>query len=428
MSMKQENGQLFPPELSREIKDKFLYVDMDYTGKKRLFFENAGGSFTLRQALETCRWMESIGDCPERSSKTAGYLNQVIDQGIADVRCILNAQGGGVVTMLTASQVIFEMTRVAAESLPGTNIVTTALEHPSAYDSAELYAKKTGREFRVARTNPETGGVDPDEIASLVDKDTCFLSVIYGSNISGAILDLETIIARARAVKPDLYIIVDAVQHVPHGLIDLQKTPVDAINFAPYKFCGVRGVGIGWVADRFARLAHHKLAGKPEGEWELGSPAPAQYAGITEIVNHVCWIGEHYAQGLDRREMFALGMEKIALHERALLHHLLEGNAAQPGLRHIPGVEVFLDYPDLTTRDLIVACAIRNLDCGAAVKVYEELGITVFERVASSIYSKRMLDSFNLEGALRISPFHCHTVEDVDTFLRVTMELAQKWS
>ncbi len=37
----------------------------------------------------------------------------------------------------------------------------------------------------------------------------------------------------AREIKPDLYIICDAVQHAPHGLIDLRETPVDGINFAP---------------------------------------------------------------------------------------------------------------------------------------------------------------------------------------------------
>ena len=38
--------------------------------------------------------------------------------------------------------------------------------------------------------------------------------------------------------------------------------------------------------------------------------------------------------------------------------------------------------------------------------------VTVFDRVASSIYSKRMLESFGLEGAVRVSPLHCNTAEE----------------
>jgi cysteine desulfurase / selenocysteine lyase len=95
-----------------------------------------------------------------------------------------------------------------------------------------MYAKRMGKELRVADSNPVTGGIDVDEIVGLVDQDTCLLSVMYASNISIAKIDIEAIVERARAIKPDLYILVDAVQHAPHGLIDLQKTPIDGINIA----------------------------------------------------------------------------------------------------------------------------------------------------------------------------------------------------
>ena len=34
-------------------------------------------------------------------------------------------------------------------------------------------------------------------------------------------------VEHARVRKPDLYIIVDAVQHAPHAVGDLQKMPID---------------------------------------------------------------------------------------------------------------------------------------------------------------------------------------------------------
>jgi len=280
--------------------------------------------------------------------------------------------------------------------------------------------------YEVVKTNSVTGGVDVAEVVKLIDKDTCVLSVMYASNISGAILDIENIVKEARKIKPDLYIIVDAVQHAPHGIIDLEKTPVDAINFAPYKFFGVRGSGIAYVSDRVATLPHHRLLAKQANEWELGSPAPAQFAVVTEIVDYVCWIGRHYIESQDRRELFVEGMNRIKLHERALLYRMLNGTDELPGLREMKGVSVFLDYEDLTTRDLIMAIGIDNLEYTQAVREYEKLGVIVYERVATSLYSKRMLESFGLEGAIRISPLHCHTPQDIDKFLRITKELASK--
>lgn len=425
MNDKINQGELFDEQLSKEIKELFYHVDEDpILNKKRLFFDNAGGSLRLKKANDMFKKMDELPDCPEHSNYTAKWLMEVQEKAIEDIKTIFNAKSGSVVTSLTASMVIFEMNRAIIENVPGSNVVTTALEHPSAYDSAVGYAEKMGKEVRVAKTNPITGGVDVDEITKLVDKDTCLLSFIYASNISGAVLDVESIIRECRKIKPDLYIVVDSVQHTPHGALDLEKTPVDGINFAPYKFFGTRGFGVGFMSERASKLPHNKLIAKPAEEWELGSPAPSQFASITEIVNHVCWIGSKFIDSSDRRELYVEGMNRINLHERALMYRMLNGSDAIEGLRNIKGVKIYLDYEDLSTRDFIMAIGFDNIGCVDAVAEYEKRGVITFERVASSLYSVRMLNSFGIEGVIRISPLHCHDVNDIDKFLKITKEMS----
>lgn len=421
-------GELFSDALIAQIKSRFHYVDHDMSGRERLFFDNAGGSFRLKAAVEQFALIDALPDCPERIHELAIFLQQVQARGSDDLRTILNARGGSVYASLTASGAMFDMVRAIAENVPGKNMVTTVLEHPSSFDAMSLYAGRTGKQLRVAPSNPVTGGVDVDAIVRLVDQDTCLLSVIYASNISGAKLDVSEIVKRARAIKPDLYIVVDAVQHAPHGLIDLQQTPVDGINIAPYKFFGCRGSGMSWVSERAAVLPHHKLAGKKKDFWDLGSAAPWQFAVVTAIVDYVCWLGGQFVDSDDRRARFASGIEKIELHERALLARLLDGTAQTPGLRAMDGVQVFLDFEDLTKRDLILAIGIDNLEHAQAVREYEKRGVIVYERVASSLYSKRMLDSFGLEGAVRVSPLHCNSAADIDRFLRVTREIGEAFA
>lgn len=426
--MNPSQGILFPEALTQEIKDRFHYVDHDMNGRERLFFDNAGGSFRLKSAVERFAQIDALPDCPERIHELSLYLQKIQADGTADLRTILNAQGGSVYASLTASGSMFDMVRAVAENIPGTNMVTTVLEHPSSFDALTLYAQRLGKELRVARSNPVTGGVDVADIVGLIDQDTALLSVIYASNISGAKLDIQAIVQQARAVKPDLYIVVDAVQHAPHGLIDLQKTPVDGINIAPYKFFGCRGSGMSWVSDRAAQLPHHKLAGKKKDFWDLGSSAPWQFGVVTEIVNYVCWIGGRFIQSGDRRELFAQGIERIELHERALLARLLNGGNGHSGLRHLDGVHVFLDHEDLTKRDLILAMGIDNLEHAQAVREYEKRGVIVYERVSTSLYSKRMLESFGLEGAIRVSPLHCNSAADIDRFLQITRQISMAMS
>lgn len=426
--MNTSQGILFPEALTQQIKERFHYVDHDMNGRERLFFDNAGGSFRLKSAVERFAQIDALPDCPERIHELSLFLQKVQADGTADLRTILNAQGGSVYASLTASGAMFDMVRAVAENIPGTNMVTTVLEHPSSFDALTLYAQRLGKELRVARSNPVTGGVDVADIVGLIDQDTAFLSVIYASNISGAKLDIQAIVQQARAVKPDLYIVVDAVQHAPHGLIDLQKTPVDGINIAPYKFFGCRGSGMSWVSDRAAQLPHHKLAGKKKDFWDLGSSAPWQFGVVSEIVNYVCWIGGQFIQSGDRRELFVHGIERIELHERALLARLLNGGDGRSGLRHLDGVHVFLDHEDLTKRDLILAMGIDNLEHAQAVREYEKRGVIVYERVSTSLYSKRMLESFGLEGAIRVSPLHCNSAADIDRFINITQQISLAFS
>jgi len=422
--MSSSRGQLFSESIMQEIKRRFHYVDHDVDGRARLFFDNAGGSFRLKSALEAFEKIDAIPDCPERIHERALMLQDVQQRGEDDIRCILNARDGSVYLSLTASAAMFEMVRAVMENVPGTNAVTTVLEHPSSFDAMTLYSERTGKTLRVAPSDAKTGGVDVDAIVSLVDDDTALLSVMYASNISGAKLDIETIVERARARKPDLFIIVDAVQHAPHAAIDLQKTPVDGINFAPYKFFGCRGAGVAWLSQRLAELPHHRLAAKEKGIWELGSPAPAQFAVVSAIVDYVAWIGAQFSDAEDRRERFSQGMHRIEEHERALLSLMLDGVHGQRGLRAIDGVRVFWDHDDLTRRDLIAGIGFVGMDPTAAVRAYEERGVIVYERIATSLYSGRMLKSFNLDGAVRISPLHCHAPSDIATFLAVTEDIA----
>ena len=402
----------------QQIKSRFHHVDRDVDGRERLFFDNAGGSFRLKAAVDAYARVDALPDCPERIHARALDLQAIQSRGEDDVRTILNAQGGTVYASLTASGAMFDMVRAIMENVPGTNAVTTVLEHPSSYDAMTVYAERTGKTLRIAPSNPATGGVDVDAIVALVDADTALLSVMAASNISGAKFDIETIVARAREKKPDLFIVVDAVQHAPHGVIDLQRTPVDGINFAPYKFFGCRGSGMSWLSERAAALPHHRLAAKENGVWELGSPAPAQFAVVSSIVDYVAWIGRYFTDSDDRRTLFVEGMHRIELHERALLAALLDG------LRAIDGVDVYWDHDDLTQRDLIVGIGFAHLEPTQAVREYEKHGVIVYERVASSLYSGRMLKSFGLAGAVRISPLHCHAPDDIARFLAITEALA----
>lgn len=423
--MNYPNGLLFDEKFQKELKNKFYYTDSDPEYGERLFFENSGGSLRLKKCVEAKAEHEKFPDCPERIHERSLYLKGLVDKGTKEIlEIIFGAKSGSLITELTASQTMFHMVGLIMENIPGTNAVVSAIEHPSAFDAIEFYCKKTGKEMRVVPANKETGGIDPDEVIKYIDKNTCLLSIMSASNISGNIMDINTIVKKSREIKPELYIISDAVQHAPHHSIDVEKLQLDGMNFAPYKFFGVRGCGFAYISDRVATLPHHKLTAKEQKVFELGTSAPGNFAAAMEIINYVCDIGSHYINDSDRKKLYNEGMRHVHLHERALLYRMLEGTDQTPGLRHIKGVTVCVDTDELINRDLIVAIIIDNIDFTTCVAEYQKRGVTVYERVNSSIYSKRILEALGLVGAIRVSPLHCHGSEDIDKFLRITAEIA----
>ena len=421
-----KHGQLMPAELTAQIREKYHHVDIDpFTNKKRLFFDNSGGSFRLKAASDAFKKVDDLPNCGGHGGVASDYLDSLRTQACEDISTMFNAEGGCIVTSMTASIVVFDVSEAIIANVPGTNVVTTALEHPSAFDGCQIPAEKYGKELRVAQTDPRTGIVRPEDVVKLVDKDTCLLSVIMTSNITGGILDIETIAREARKIKPDLYIICDSVQHTPHGLTDMKAWGLDCVNFAPYKFGGARGLGVGWLSERVMNLPHRKLIREKQSNWEMGGCAPGMYAMLSAIFDYVCWIGKQFNDTENRRDLYVEGMNRIMLHERALLYRLLHGSDEVKGLLDIEGVKVAVDMDDLTERDLIVPIVFDKMTCEEASRAYEAKGVIVHERTDASLYSARQVNSINQHGIVRISPLHCHTYADIDEFLKITAEIAK---
>lgn len=420
------HGLLFESDLQDQIKDRFWHVDSDPTGGKRLFFENAGGSLRLKSVNQAYQEADSFPDCDSRKHERAKKLRKLTLNGFADLRVMFNApKYGQIIAETSSSKAMFTMVRTVLENVKGTNVIVTELDHPSAYDSVVYYARRNNMEVRVAQPDKKTGGITPETIERLVDENTALLVCIYASNHTGAVMDMKEIVKRARAKKTDLFIISDAVQHIPHGLVDVQELELDGINFAAYKIYGCRGFGAAYISDRLAKLDHPGIFGNLGDPWEIGGPAPAMYAAVSAIVDHVCWVGSQFIDSSDRRALYEEGMERIEMHERALLYRTLEGTKEVPGIRHIPNANVEFDQESLENRDFILPLTFTNMSCPDAVVEYVKRNIIVYDRSDSNYYSVRSLHPFDLEGIVRVSPLHCHSTGDIDEFLKVTAEIAK---
>ena len=103
-------GLLFDPALSAEIKDRFYYVDADPEFGQRLFFENSGGSLRLKASVEAQAKYQAFPDCPERLHDRSRALKKVQLHGIDDImHIVFGASGGALISEMTASQAMFQI-------------------------------------------------------------------------------------------------------------------------------------------------------------------------------------------------------------------------------------------------------------------------------------------------------------------------------
>ncbi len=426
--MNETKGIMFEDAYVKELKDQFYMADEDPEDGVRLFFDNSGGSLRLKKAVEIKADLERYPDCPERDHKRGLELKKYVQNGTKEILEIMfNAKQGALISELTASQCMFKIVDLIMDNVEGTNAVVSVLEHPSAFDAMQYYCEKHGRQLRVVQADKETGRIEPEAAAKLVDKDTCLVSIMSASNISGSVMDLEGIVKAVRSIKPDVYFISDAVQHAPHMAMDVSTLGIDAMNFAPYKFYSVRGCGFAYVSDRVANMPHQKLIAKEPNVFELGTPSPGNFAAMMAVIDYVCSIGKRFIGTQEKKALYREGMRRIHLQERALLYRMLEGTEKTPGLRHINGVIISADPDSVEGRDLIAGIRIEGMDVAELGREYQKRGITTAPRAATSIYSKRIVEALGADqGLVRVSPMHCHSAGDIDRFLEVTREIASK--
>ena len=124
------------------------------------------------------------------------------------------------------------------------------------------------------------------------------------------------------------------------GVVTFEEDDAPQIDKSEY-------TGIAVFCEHYKGSIHavtFELLGKARDDWEIGSPATAQFAAVSEIVRYVIGLGKKIQpEENSRRLLYEAGMRRIADQERGLLEMMLEGTGNVPGLRRISGVVVRMD-------------------------------------------------------------------------------------
>jgi cysteine desulfurase/selenocysteine lyase len=282
------------------------------------------------------------------------------------------------------------------------------------------WAEVTGRPHVLVPHDDATGCVDLAAYAKFITPEVRVASIIHTSPVTGMAVDVAAIAAAIRKAAPHCFIVVDGIQHVSHGAVDIGSTAIDGYAISPYKVFSRHGYGVGWASDRLTACTKETVMGGSPNNWEMGTRDTGSYATFSDMVDYLAWLGGQYTDESDRRTCLEAAARAIHQHEQSLAEAMIRGTGNLRGLQDIPGLHI-IGGADSTRREGVVSLWIENRASEEIVSFLNARGIRTHTRKADH-YSGNVLLPLGLKDCVRVSFSHYNSLAEVSQFLTAINE------
>ncbi|MGI9456863.1 MAG: cysteine desulfurase [Aeoliella sp.] len=385
--------------LPEALRDDFPILQQTVHGNRPLvFLDSAASSQRPLQVIEAVREVyerdyanvhRGIHVLSERSTDAYELARQKVQKFIGarqDHEVIFT---GGTTASINAVARSWGDANVSS----GDEILLTPMEHHSNLVPWFQLAERTGAVIKHIPLT-EDGRLDIDRMGEVINERTKIVAVVHVSNTLGTINPIAEITERAH--EAGAVVLVDAAQSVPHLATDVQELGVEFLAFSGHKMCGPSGVGVLYGREELLDsmppfMGGGSMIGQVQlddftsavlpAKFEAGTPPLAQAIGLGAAVDYLT----------------AIGIDKIARHEHALVEYAYEKLAAIEGLTILGPVPEYraglvsfvLDQPhahdisQLVDRDGIAVRAGHH----CTQPLHDQLGITASTRASFYLYN-----------------------------------------
>lgn len=292
----------------------------------------------------------------------------------------------------------------------GDEIVLSILEHHSNTLPWRAAAQRRGAKIRVLPMTQD-GRLALTQLPEFVTSKCRIIAVTHCSNVTGALTDVDHVVAAARSVGA--VVALDGAQRAPHGPLDVQKLGVDFYAFSGHKTYGPTGIGVLWgrgdlLADmppfmvggqmiKRVTLDDAEFADRPR-RFEAGTPPIGAAIGLGAAIR---WMNE-------------LDWAAVAENERLLTGRLLDQ------LSHLKGVRV---VGPMTTdrRRGVVSFTVSGMRSEDVCRALDAHGLAL--RYGHHCAQPLMI-ALGIEGTARASLAPYTTTEDVDRLITALVQVA----
>ncbi|WP_347266825.1 cysteine desulfurase [Paracoccus sp. (in: a-proteobacteria)] len=273
----------------------------------------------------------------------------------------------------------------------GDEIVLSVLEHHANIIPWHFLRERQGVVLKWVEPEPD-GSLPAEKVLAAVGPRTKLIALTHMSNVTGTVVDVGAV-----ARGTDVPVLADGSQASVHMPVDVAALGVDFYCITGHKLYGPSGSGAIWIrAERQAEMRPFMGGGDmirtvTRETVDYADPPLRFEAGTPGIVNQI-------GLGAALEYLMALGMDKIAAHERDLRDHArarlrdlnwlsVQGDAAEKGAifsmtmqgAHAHDISTILDKRGIAVR--------AGTHC--AMPLMEFFGITASARASFAMYNTR---------------------------------------
>jgi cysteine desulfurase / selenocysteine lyase len=385
------------------IRHDFPILKREVYGKPLVYLDNAASAQKPRAVIDAM--MKSMTEEYANVHRGLHYLSNAATQAFEDaresVRRFINAP--------SKDQIIFTRNATDAINLvaqsfggmvigEGDEIILSIMEHHSNIVPWHFHRERRGAAIKWAPID-DNGNFLLDEFEKLISTRTKMIAITAMSNALGTVVPVAEIIKIAHA--KGIPVLVDASQQAVHGHVDVQALDADFLVFTGHKTYGPTGIGVLYgKAEHLKKMPPYQGGGEmilevtesnityndPPHRFEAGTPAIVEAIGLGAALDY----------------MTAIGLDKIAAHEKSLHDHAMER------LRDINSLRIF---GQAKRKGPIISFNMNGAHAHDVATVIDRQGIAVR---AGTHCTQPLLQRFGVTATCRASFAMYNTMEEVD--------------
>lgn len=286
---------------------------------------------------------------------------------------------------------------------PGDHVVVTESEHHANLIPWQELCARTGAVLRWIPVD-DNGLLDLSALETVVGPRTRIMAFTHVSNVTGAINDLQALVAAARSVGA--VTVLDACQSVPHIPVNFAQLGVDFAAFSGHKMLGPTGIGALYGRSELLDTMPTFLTGgsmitSVTMESADYLPAPSRFEAGTQRISQAVAL----AKAVDF--LNEIGMHQIAAWESEL------GQRLAAGVDELPGVHL-MGPPAGSERVGLVSVTVDGVHAHDVGQFLDAAGIAV--RVGHHC-AQPLHRRLGATATTRASAYLYNTTDDIDRFL-----------